>query len=158
MTTSAPATDDGVSIRTAERADLLGVVRIENASFTQPWPYDAFDTFLGEPGFLVAIDDADRIAGYVVSDVTPNHGRNLGHVKDIAVHPEHRGEGVGSALLSQSLAVMATNDATTVKLEVRDSNDGAKRLYRDFGFEPLRRIPRYYDDGEDAIVMIRELG
>ncbi|MWV41700.1 ribosomal protein S18-alanine N-acetyltransferase [Natrialba sp. INN-245] len=151
------AGDDGnVSIRPAERADLLAVVHIENASFSQPWPYDAFEGFLDESGFLIAEHDGD-VVGYVVADVSRNFGRQLGHVKDVAVHPERRGFGVGSALLTRVLAVLVAQGADTVKLEVRQSNDGAKRLYRNFGFEPLRRVPGYYEDGEDAIVMIRKL-
>lgn len=149
--------DDGFSIRKAERADLLAVVRVENAAFSQPWPYDAFERFLGEPGFLVAVESETDVVGYVVADITSNYGRELGHIKDIAVHPERRGEGVGSALLSRSIAALAARGADTVKLEVRRSNDGAKRLYREFGFEPLRRVPGYYDDDEDAIIMIRKL-
>lgn len=157
MTRPAPEDGEEVTIRPAERADLLAVVRIENASFSQPWPYDAFERFLGEPGFLVAEHDG-AIAGYIVADVTQQVGRALGHVKDIAVHPDHRGDGVGSTLLSRSIGVLAAHGSQTVKLEVRRSNDGAKRLYREFGFDPLRRVPEYYGDGEDAIVMIRKLG
>lgn len=150
--------DDGeFPIRPAEHADLLSIVRIENTSFAQPWPYSAFERFLDEPGFLVATGVSGKVTGYIVADVTRNYGRNLGHIKDIAVHPEHRGDGIGSALLSRIIAVLSGQGATTVKLEVRESNDGAKRLYRQFGFEPLRRVPGYYDD-EDAIVMIRKLG
>ncbi len=85
------------------------------------------------------------------------YGRTLGHIKDIAVHPDRRGDGVGSALLRRSIAVLAARGSDTIKLEVRRSNDGAKRLYRSFGFEPLRRVPGYYEDGEDAIIMIRKL-
>lgn len=156
MTTPAPEEHEEVSIRPAERADLLAVVRIENASFAQPWPYNAFERFLGEPGFLVA-EVAGEIAGYVVADVTQQIGRALGHVKDIAVHPDHRRAGVASTLLSRSLGVLAAHGAETVKLEVRRSNDEAKRLYQGFGFDPLRRVPQYYGDGEAAIVMIRKL-
>ena len=157
MTIRAPEeADDSPSIRPAERADLLAVLSIENASFAQPWPYDAFDRLLGEPGFLVA-ERNGRIAGYVVSNVTPTAARRLGHIKDIAVHPDHRGEGIGSALLSRAIAVLTAHGADTVKLEVRRSNEGAKRLYREFDFEPLRLVPGYYADDEDAIVMVRKL-
>ncbi|WP_137289446.1 ribosomal protein S18-alanine N-acetyltransferase [Natronorubrum halophilum] len=160
MTTQAPGIgngDDGFAVRPAERADLLAVVRIETESFSQPWPYDAFERFLGEPGFLVAVEGATAVTGYIVADITQNFGQQLGHVKDIAVHPDYRGTGIGSALLSRSLAVLTARGADTVKLEVRRSNDDAKRLYREFGFEPLRFVPDYYGDDEDAIVMIRKL-
>ena len=159
MTTPVSGAEDGndaVSIRPAERADLLAIVRIENESFPQPWPYDAFERFLGTPGFLVAVEDG-AVAGYIVADVSRQFGRQLGHVKDIAVHPDHRDSGIGTALLTRGLAVLTAHGADSVKLEVRRSNDGAKRLYRQFGFEPLRRIPGYYGNDEDAIVMHRKL-
>ncbi|GAB3037132.1 ribosomal protein S18-alanine N-acetyltransferase [Natronobiforma cellulositropha] len=156
MTVPAATAGEGVTVRQAERADLLAVYRIETASFPQPWPYDAFECFLGEPGFLVAVD-GKRVVGYVVADVTRSYGRGLGHVKDVAVHPDRRGRGVGSLLLARALFVLTLDGATSVKLEVRESNHRAQRLYESFGFETLRRVHQYYDDGEDALVMIREL-
>ena len=155
MTSPAAEPEDELTIRRTERADLLAIMRIENASFPQPWPYEAFEGFLTEPGFLVATDSTGRIAGYVVADLSPNYGRETGHIKDIAVHPDRRGNGVGSALLARALEVLAARGAHSVKLEVRRSNDAAQRLYHGFGFDSLRRIPGYYDDGEDALVMIR---
>lgn len=150
------AFSDGIGIRPAERADLVDVLRIERASFPQPWPFSAFEEFLGESGFLVAERDG-RLVGYVVADTVPNYGRDIGHVKDLAVRPEARGEGVGTELLGRGLSALAVEGATDVKLEVREGNDGAIRLYRRFGFETARRVPRYYDDGEDAIVMVLDV-
>jgi ribosomal-protein-alanine N-acetyltransferase len=141
-------------VRPAGRADLLEVFRIEQAAFPQPWPYGAFEGFLGQQGFLVAADDTG-VVGYVVADTVPNHGRPLGHVKDIAVHPDHRGEGIGATLLERALEVLRSADASRVKLEVRAGNDAAIHLYRRFGFTHHHTIPRYYDDGEDALVMVR---
>ncbi|WP_435344604.1 ribosomal protein S18-alanine N-acetyltransferase [Haloarchaeobius sp. HRN-SO-5] len=156
MTTVAPDAADDLTIRQAEQADLLAVFRIEKAVFQQPWPFDAFQRFLGEPGFLVATEDG-KVTGYVVADCIPNHGRPLGHVKDLAVHEKCRGRGIGSRLLARAIATLTSMNATSVKLEVRESNEPALSLYRDFGFEALRRVPRYYDDGEDALVMVRDL-
>jgi ribosomal-protein-alanine N-acetyltransferase len=141
-------------VRQAERADLLAVHRIEQASFPQPWPFDAFEQYLDEPGFLVA--DAGGIVGYVVADSVPNHGRPLGHIKDIAVREQQRGQGVGSTLLERALGVLAARGVASVKLEVRESNTGARRLYREFDFVHRRTVPRYYSDGEDALVLVRD--
>jgi ribosomal-protein-alanine N-acetyltransferase len=155
----ATTTSDGdeLAVRRAVRADLLAVFRIEKRSFPQPWPYAAFEGFLGDPGFLVAETD-DGVAGYVVADTVPNGGRPLGHVKDIAVHPDCRGRGIGRTLLAQALGVLREARTSRVKLEVRQSNAVALDLYREFGFEVRRTLPRYYDDGEDAYVMVRSLG
>jgi ribosomal-protein-alanine N-acetyltransferase len=134
----------------------LAVYRIEKTSFPQPWPFAAFEGFLGEPGFLVATVNG-RVVGYVVADTVPNAGRTLGHVKDIAVHPDYRGRGIGAQLLGSALTVMREKRASRVRLEVRESNDSAIRLYRRFGFQFRRTLPRYYDDGEDAYVLVSEL-
>ncbi|WP_290813765.1 ribosomal protein S18-alanine N-acetyltransferase [Halovivax sp.] len=156
MTVAHPG-PDGVSIRRAERADLLAVQRIESASFPQPWPAEAFEQFLGEPGFLVAVEGETAVVGYAVADVSPTHGGFVGHLKDIAVHPDRRGEGIATALLGRVLGTLRAHGADSVKLEVRESNEPAIALYREFGFGPLRRIPGYYGDEEDAVVMVREI-
>ncbi|MFB6165769.1 MAG: ribosomal protein S18-alanine N-acetyltransferase [Haloarculaceae archaeon] len=157
MTTSATDSDpEAPAVREAVQADLLAIFRIEKASFPQPWPFAAFERYVGERGFLVAEVGAG-VAGYVVADAVPNHDRPLGHVKDIAVHPDHRGNGVATALLERSLSVLAARGVDSVKLEVRESNDDARSLYDEFGFVHRRTIPKYYDDGEDALVMIADV-
>lgn len=154
---------DDIAVRPAEMADLFAVSRIEKRSFPQPWPYSAFERSLSAPAFLVAENaggeesDTESVVGFVVGDVVPNHGRPLAHVKDIAVTPERRDEGIGTTLLRVALTRLGDIGARTVKLEVREGNRVARSLYRQFGFEFLRRVPRYYDDGEAAIVLIRDL-
>jgi ribosomal-protein-alanine N-acetyltransferase len=146
------------TVRPADRADLLDVLRIERASFADPWPYAAFESSLDEVAFLVACEDQTDVLGYVVGSLVPNHGRGIGHVRDLAVRPESRGGGVGRLLLTRGLERLRRNGAATVKLEVRESNEAARALYRDVGFAPARRLPRYYDDGEDALVMRLDAG
>jgi ribosomal-protein-alanine N-acetyltransferase len=153
VTTVAPTESSRPRIRQAERADLLAVFRIEQEAFPQPWPFAAFEQYLGESGFLVADDGA--VVGYVVADAVPNHGEPLGHVKDLAVRADRRGEGIGARLLERALAVLGARGTASVKLEVRESNEIARELYRTYSFVHRRTIPRYYSDGEDAIVMVR---
>ncbi|WP_338727039.1 ribosomal protein S18-alanine N-acetyltransferase [Haladaptatus sp. DJG-WS-42] len=153
MTTTAEDVGQAVEIREATRTDLLSIFRIERQSFPQPWPYQAFEFFVGEPGFLVAA--GDDIVGYVVADAVVNHGRPIGHIKDFAVAPTHRGEGIGSLLLERALFVLATHGVRSVKLEVRESNGGAQALYKRFGFAPHHRVPGYYEDGEDALIFLK---
>ncbi|MEE6210956.1 ribosomal protein S18-alanine N-acetyltransferase [Salarchaeum sp. III] len=145
-------------VRQASQGDLLDVFRIEKQAFEQPWPFSAFERYLGEPGFLVAErPDDPSLAGFVVADTIPNHGRPLGHIKDLAVHPDDRGQGLGRALVDRGLAVLRAQGVRSAKLEVRRSNDPAIGLYRETGFEYYRTLDRYYADGEDAFVMVARL-
>ena len=147
-----PAAGDDAAVRRATEADLLAVYRIETASFAEPWPYASFERFLGDPGFLVATVEGS-VVGFVVGDVTPNYGRDIGHVKDLAVHPDARGRGFGGQLLTGGVVRLSVAGADVVKLEVRVGNDPARSLYETFGFEVSQTIPSYYDDGEAAHVM-----
>jgi ribosomal-protein-alanine N-acetyltransferase len=156
VTTTAPDAGIAPTIRPARAGDLGAVHRIERASFPQPWPYGSFESYLAEDGFFVAAD-GEQVVGYVVADAIPNHGTPLGHIKDIAVTERRRNEGVGSALLARGLDFLADAGAATAKLEVREGNADARRLYRRFGFEQRRRIREYYGNGEDALVMVCRL-
>lgn len=178
MTTVPEREADPLYVRRANQSDLLSVSRIERAVFSQPWTFSVFERFLGEEGFLVAVrpepaepeqsrtnrknpdrvgDDGAEVLGYVVADVTPNFGRDIGHVKDLAVRPDEQGAGVGRRLLGRALVSLLLQEATVAKLEVRPSNQAAVSLYRSEGFEPAQRVPRYYADGEDALVMLLDL-
>ncbi|MEA5388616.1 GNAT family N-acetyltransferase [Haloarculaceae archaeon H-GB11] len=168
MTTAVPEDATTPVIREAVRADLLTIFRIERAAFPQPWPFAAFERFLDEPAFLVAESvsgpcpersgtDDHCVVGYVVADTIPNHDHLLGHVKDFAVAENRREEGIGRRLLERSLSVLAANGADAVKLEVRESNDVAREMYESFGFSHRRTVPRYYSNGEDALVLVKDL-
>jgi ribosomal-protein-alanine N-acetyltransferase len=154
VTTTGPHAE--VGIRQAERADLLSVFRIEKQSFPQPWPYAAFEQYLDARGFLVA-EDGRELVGYVVADSVPNHGTPIGHIKDLAVASERRHEGIGQSLLTRALSELLVEGVDRVKLEVRENNEAARSLYESFGFELHHVVSNYYDDGENAHVMVREI-
>ncbi|WP_181685992.1 ribosomal protein S18-alanine N-acetyltransferase [Halorhabdus salina] len=162
MTTIAPETATVPFIRSARRSDLLAVVDIERRSFPQPWSVGAFEQFLDAPSFLVAVDRDSgtdcAVIGYIVADTVPNHGTPLGHVKDLAVHPDRRRAGIGRQLLERAVCTLRSTGVGSIKLEVRENNDPAKRLYQRAGFVHRRTIPRYYDNGDDALVMLQTWG
>lgn len=79
------------------------------------------------------------------------------HLLNIAVAPEHRGCGIGRALMEDLLAYAREKEAVKVLLEVRVGNVPAIALYDAFGFERLGLRKRYYDDGEDALDMMLTL-
>ena len=142
-----------IATRSLETSYSLNPSTIESA--VAEWYGEGnFEETLEDAIVLLAEDGGETVA-FSESIVVTEGGQ--GDLHWLHVHPDHRGSGVGSALLARSIAVLGTHGADTVKLEVRRSNEGAKRLYREFGFDSLRLVPGYYQDGEDAIVMIRRL-
>jgi GNAT superfamily N-acetyltransferase len=61
-------------------------------------------------------------------------GRLIGNV---VVHPDHRGRGIGRALMETAIEAAREQDAAWVGLEVRADNDVACQLYQHLGFRPV---------------------
>ncbi len=144
-----------ITIEPMGLADLPAVQSIERASFTTPWPPNAYRSEL----------ETNRLAHYVVARA----GREVvgfggiwimvdeAHVTTFAVAPEWRRRRVGERLLLALLDLAVARRASEATLEVRLSNLPARRLYEKFGFRPVGLRPRYYsDNGEDALIMTTE--
>ncbi len=79
------------------------------------------------------------------------------HILNVAVDPGHRRCGIGRDLLAEALAEARRGGMPEVTLEVRPGNAPARAMYRSFGFREVGLRPRYYDTGEDALVLTLEL-
>jgi ribosomal protein S18 acetylase RimI-like enzyme len=81
----------------------------------------------------------------------------LANLISIAVIPEARGQGAASLLLSSTMRRLKLRGVERLTLVVRQSNGSAIRFYERHGFTHLRRTPRYYEDGEDGLLMRKRL-
>lgn len=79
------------------------------------------------------------------------------HLTTIGVAPEHRRRGLGRQLLDHLDEVLRIKGVSTIVLELRVSNFGAKNLYSDAGYSIVNRIAKYYSDGEDCFLMVKSL-
>ena len=85
-------------------------------------------------------------------------GEPLGHVTSLAVLQDYRRMGLAAALMEQlHYHLESRHGCTEVGLHVRKSNSAACRLYRQDGYQVETVIPHYYQDGEDAYFMRRDL-
>jgi [ribosomal protein S18]-alanine N-acetyltransferase len=146
-----------VAVRAGVLDDLDAVMAIERASFpTDAWSTEAMrETFA--TGDAIVADAGDGVVGYAA--VLAPQGSGDADVLTIAVTAEHRGEGIGAALLGRLIGTASERGARRVFLEVRADNPVAQHLYASRGFRVVGRRPRYYQpDGVDAIVMRLDLG
>jgi ribosomal-protein-alanine N-acetyltransferase len=145
---------DELLIAAATRADVDAVHRIEEASFPAPWRREFFSAEISAEGRynLVAKRD-DIVIGYLFAMWIFDEM----HVNKIAVIEPERRKGVAAALMERCFAFAREHDITSIALEVRKSNQGAQDFYRGLDFKASYVRPRYYPDGESAVVMILEL-
>ncbi|NJD91092.1 MAG: ribosomal-protein-alanine N-acetyltransferase [Geobacter sp.] len=132
-------------------AELPQIIAIERLSYPLPWSeqhfLDELSSRVALP--LVALDAEGAVLGYICAMQVLDEG----HILNVAVAPEARGKGIGRLLCERVLADCRAADAAFVSLEVRVSNHSAIELYQRIGFVECGRRKRYYENGEDAIMM-----
>jgi ribosomal-protein-alanine N-acetyltransferase len=143
-------------------ADLDAVLAIENLAYPFPWTRGNFtDSLAAGYRAQMLVPDTTRRAernaqpclGYYVA----MPGFEEMHLLNITVHPDHQGQGLARQMLAELASSSLAQRLSTLWLEVRQSNERAQRLYRQWGFLTvgLRRgyYPHDHGQREDAIVM-----
>lgn len=132
------------------------VLKIEQESFSWPWPRQAFlhELYQNEFAHYYVALIGELVAGYAGMWVILDEG----HITNIAVHHNYRGQKLGKALLTELERRAVTYGVERMTLEVRPSNGRAQALYRHLGFMPVSIRKGYYSDNrEDAVIMWKDL-
>jgi len=94
------------------------------------------------------------MAGFIIGLVEPDH---TGHITTIGIAPEHRRRRLASCLLGRVENGFRRRNARIVRLEVRATNIPAQQLYLSFGYNVTQRLPKYYSNGGDGLLMVKPL-
>ena len=137
-------------------ADLDGVLSVEAESFTNPWTREMYAWELQNRSvchiFVVRTPELPVVgfcAFWFVFDEI--------HINNVAVLPSFRGGGMGTALMHHVLTAARDLGAKRATLEVRASNEGARRLYEKLGFYVAATRRGYYTNPvEDALILWRD--
>jgi ribosomal-protein-alanine N-acetyltransferase len=139
-----------MEIQFASIRDLGALRRLEHACFEKDaWPLLDLIAVLTWPDVikLKAVEDGEMV-GFVAGDPRPSE--EAGWIATIGVDPRYQRRGIGRALLR------ACEERTTLprmRLTVRMSNQGAIALYEQEGYRSVDIWKKYYNDGEDGLVM-----
>jgi len=143
------------SIEPATWRDLNSVRHLEQACFPKDaWPLWDLIGILSLPNVVrLKAVSGGNLVGFVAGDIRP--ADKFAWIATIGVLPEFRNQGIATALLAECEGRLPV---PRVQLCVRASNRTAIRLYDGLGYHRMAIWPRYYHDGEDAIVMEKRLG
>ncbi|MFL6393247.1 MAG: ribosomal protein S18-alanine N-acetyltransferase [Nitrososphaeraceae archaeon] len=152
------------TIRRCEDRDLISVVNVNMVTLPEHYSDYFFESLLRElpEAFIVAEVD-EKVVGYIMCKIEFGFSnfRKLGfvkkgHVVSVAVLDQHRGKGIGKALMLEGINGVVSRKSDEIYLEVRISNTQAIRMYQKLGFQIKSRLRSYYRDGEDAYLMALE--
>jgi ribosomal-protein-alanine N-acetyltransferase len=136
--------------------DLEGVLELEEACFTNPTSRDMLRYEVETSDVLHAYVMRSTPGGMIVAYCAVWIIFDELHINTLAVHPRWRRQGVASLLLTHVLDDAVRHGAVKATLEVRRSNEGARKLYERFGFEVGGVRKEYYRQPvEDALILWR---
>lgn len=139
-----------VKIRKARVSDISNLLEVENACFN----YDQlgrrnFHWMIKEAHSIFLVQEYEsKIIGYGL--VLINSGTSLARLYSICTLREFQGHGLASMLIKE-LEILAAEDCAYLRLEVKENNKGAIKLYEKLGYQKFTEKKEYYDDGQTAL-------
>ncbi|GEM_PF-94264 len=139
-----------VRIREMTERDVDEVYEINIRSFKKDaWSKEAIEREFKLPySFRYVIEVEGKVVGYSFIWIL----RKEALIMTFAIDPPFRNKGLGKRFLLEILENLK-NKADIFTLDVRKSNLPAIKLYRSLGFSVVKERPRFYSDGENALVM-----
>lgn len=132
--------------------------RLDQRCFVDGEAYsrDTFEYLLTAPESVSyrIVDQNSTMAGFVIGLVEPDH---TGHITTIGIAPEHRRRYLASRLMEKAEDGFRRREVRLVRLEVRSANAAAQKLYSSLGYTVTQRLPKYYSNGGDGLLMIKPL-
>ena len=134
--------------------DLDAIATLEEECFSDAWTRRMLvESFLSDRFVGVLLEESGTIVGYGGMSIALDEAE----IQLVAVSEMFRRCGRGRKIVEDLLEIARARGVKRVFLEVRVSNASAQMLYLKCGFQGLYCRTRYYSDGEDAIVMKKEL-
>lgn len=144
------------TVRAMTDADLDEVMDIEARAYAFPWSRNIFRDCVRIGYHCRVLLEDQRVNGYGIMSVAAEEG----HILNLCIRPTRQGQGLARLLLDALMATARDNGARTLFLEVRLSNEPARRLYARAGFCELGVRRGYYPASqgrEDALIMAIDL-
>jgi len=152
------ALDARYDIRPLTVSQLDECWRLDQRCFVDGEAYsrETFEYLLTSPESVAfrAVTPDGAMVGFIVGLVEPDR---TGHVTTLGVAPEHRRRRIAQRMLAKVEESFRRRHVRTVRLEVRAVNEGAQRLYHNLGYTVTQRLPRYYSNGGDGLLMIKAI-
>jgi ribosomal-protein-alanine N-acetyltransferase len=101
-----------------------------------------------------AVSPSHEMQAFVIGMIEPDE---TGHVVALGVGPPSRRRGLGRHLMHEVERGFMRRGITSIRLEVRTTNEAAQKLYLGLGYKIIRRMPRYYTSGDDGYLMVKDL-
>ena len=134
--------------------DAQKIVNLYKDNFSDGWNLDMILSAFRAQRFLsFGAFVNDELIGVITCDFNQFDA----DIEGVVVKKEYRRQGVGALLIKELEKALTQKNIEKIFLEVRKGNIVAQKLYQKMGFNTISQRKEYYSDGEDALVMAKEL-
>ena len=143
-----------MEIRPAELKDVPSLIELENDCFLLPWKEKDILYELNENpvNVMYVLEDNNYVIGFIDFWITFDSAT----IAQIGIRKNYRGRGLANLLMQEMIDDCYAKKVMNITLEVRASNAKAISLYKKYNFKEIVIKPHYYDNGEDAVYMVRK--
>jgi len=139
-------------VREMTLEDVQDVILIEREIFLFPWSIGNFSDSVKAGYVCRVIVKENTILGYGIMMMSPEEG----HILTLGIGVDCQKQGLGKLMIDYFSDHARLNNAKSILLDVRESNERAIRLYKKMGFEHIAVRKDYYptmSGRENALVM-----
>jgi ribosomal-protein-alanine N-acetyltransferase len=144
-----------LKIRRVQPQDIIGVIALAYDTLPERYNPSIFNQFYESfpEGFLIVVDQ-QSLVGFLIGVKTTS---DTARILMLSIQNNYRKKGIGTALIREFLETMKHLQVRQIELEVRTTNRIALAFYKKQGFYLQQTLPGFYQNGEDAYVMKKEL-
>ena len=150
--------DSRYDIRPLTISQLDECWRLDQRCFVDGEAYsrDTFEYLLTAPESVAyrVVTANGSMVGFVIGLIEPDH---TGHITTVGVAPDHRRRHLAAHLMVKVEEGLRRRNVRLVRLEVRSLNTSAQKLYLSLGYTITQRLPKYYSNGGDGLLMVKSL-
>lgn len=143
-------------VRNMIESDLEAIASLESAVFSDAWTVKSIrDTYNQPQTFIVTAELDGKVAGYCIVYFVLDEGE----IARVAVNHSYRRQGVGRSILKQVEKICEEKNIIRLMLDVRESNESARKFYQSFGFKEDGIRKNFYEmPKENAVLMSKNIG
>jgi [ribosomal protein S18]-alanine N-acetyltransferase len=136
-------------IRPAELDDLPAILEIEQQSpVAAHWTAEQYKAVLGS-GVILVTEQTGKLCGFLCATAAAEDWE----IENMAVHADFQRRGIADQLVRALIQRAGSTSASAILLEVRESNQPARRLYKKHGFREEGRRRAYYNHPLDDAIL-----
>lgn len=143
-----------MNLKVLSKENIPEIISLYQSDFSDGWNSNQLESSFDSGLFLcIGAFVNDKLIGVISATKSYDDA----DIEGLVTKGEFRNKGIASALINALIENLKNQNIVKIFLEVRESNEGAISLYKKFNFNNISKRQKYYSNGENALIFVREI-